>query len=206
MFTARSAKSDLKKQESKALPGLVLIMSLTAFIGLSSALLQAGELSRGLFYTPNFPKQVIGITGFDMLTTGLGIGFGVRQSVGPSTSRNFYDNISRYEAETIYRDRNTQNVTEFFTGYVFIMLRLANHAIIYLGPGWSKTTSRMQFMDNSHTLSSDGLYWIEDTQASSTRISGSGGLVLSISSRFAMMVGYESRPSGVTLGIGLGRF
>lgn len=156
----------------------------------------------GFGYVANVPDQPLGL-GYMKIGRELGaVGMFFDFKIGSypyDDSGDYYDNISINKAENIFEDPRVGDGSRADSYNGGLTVALAPKYAIYLGGGLTTQTKYRSYRDPTEILGTKGTYWIKESDEK--KFNFLGGLLLS-NDRFYFQIGYESVPSGVTLGLG----
>lgn len=131
-----------------------------------------------------------------------GVYFDYKFSSDPSGDGDYYGNISVNKAENIFRDelRGTERSAETWDlAYIF---RFGRAAALYAGAGVTSFKHFREYYDRYEILGSHGQYFISDPSKDHKEVSFLGGLVFGLTPNITAVLGYQSQPAGVNLGVG----
>jgi len=116
-------------------------------------------------------------------------------------SSNYYENISIGQSED-WGDQFLKSDESYDTFNAGVTYAYGKQFFVYLGAGISETDSYRQYHDEFGILGDGGNYWIDGIE-NGTATNTVFGAMFRTSDTFVIQIGYDSRPAGLNLGIGL---
>ena len=122
----------------------------------------------------------------------------------PGMFDNYYDDINFDEARNIFGGpvidtRSTADSIDL--AYAF---RTGSKTIMYLGAGYTVHSEYSKFHDPLEIVGDDGDFWVEDYDKRYSSLNILGGLIITAKKHYAFLLGAQTNPAGLSLGIGLG--
>jgi hypothetical protein len=154
-------------------------------------------------YVTNLPDQPVGFMLAKVVPHAVGFCFDIKASIPISRSGadDFYENISVHQAEDIFGDRLIGTDLTCVSLNGGLTMGVAGPVAIYGGIGVTWKTAYRQYYDPFEILGEHGQYWVRDDQGSSAGPNLLGGLFARLGNGWALQIGGESNPAGVTAGI-----
>lgn len=150
-------------------------------------------------YVGNFTKAPVGVFVANCRSKYF---FDVKLNLNFSKNDNsYYDNISINKAENIFGDKKvgeTDSYTIIDAGFIGQVIK---ELYVYGGIGWSAKIKYYQYFDEFEILGEHGNYWI-DGKDNESGFNITAGL-LSICDKYYIMMGVDTRPVGINLGVGI---
>jgi hypothetical protein len=116
----------------------------------------------------------------------------------------YYENLS-YGQVAGWGDRMTDEVVVSRTYELAYGRRVARPIMIYAGLGYTTYTCYREHFDPCYILGTHGHYWIAYPVKNHKEIDIMVGAMLFVSRSVHLMLGYQTEPAGVNIGIGLVR-
>lgn len=150
-------------------------------------------------YIGNFTKAPFGIF---VANCRLKYFFDIKINLKSCKSGNsYYDNISVNKAENIFGDKKIGKVNSYSVIDAGFIGKIVKGFYIYGGIGWSMKNEYYQYCDMFEILGEHGRYWI-DGENSESGLNLTAGMVTICDKKYYIMIGADTRPKGINLGIG----
>jgi len=185
----------------------VLVILMVALVLCSAAhaieRVQRPQTYTMLGYTANVPSQFLGFFLASSRPRGIGPYFDLKLTVPfRDQGDDFYENISVNRAENIFGDRLIGKDDEWITVTVGATSRIHDDLTMYGSLGIAYYTAYRHYKDPTESLGYHGEYWIEDESKSETTLTGQLGFLIRTSPKWALQIGGQAQPTGITLGLG----
>lgn len=189
---------------------IVLVLSALAVVAAAPVAAQStldpGLRARthiGLGYVVNLPHQMMGFNGVVVSPALRDWGFyvDVKRTVDSRTDHVAYDpDMTVGEAEG-FDDFLMEQESEWQTLNAGVIRVVTSGLALYAGGGISKEDALRRYFDSNGIRGISGTYWIDDSDASGTRVNVMGGAWFRILPSFLVQFGAEAAPRGATVGV-----
>ncbi len=159
----------------------------------------------GVGYMPNVPVTPLGFSVLAVSPKLFG-GAGVQASVrfttdSPGNSPFFMSGMTVADAEIGFGDLLFEEKSDWLAVNLALVYALSGELALYGGAGYAKEDRYREYFDESRTRGDFGFYWVEDPEASGTRVNVLGGLIFRLTRAVYFQIGAESAPRGGNVGI-----
>lgn len=156
----------------------------------------------GIGVVTNLPKEYAGLGVYSINDGTVGVFFDIKGDFNsPEDQDNFYSNISVNMAEETFGDGIIKKKGSWLSINGGLTLMVTTDGALYGGLGVSYYSEYRQYYDPTHILGDSGKYWIDNPKGDKTYTNFLCGIILKTSPNMAFQIGYESKPSGVTVGL-----
>lgn len=157
----------------------------------------------GVGFTANVPDQLVGgsVHYLSSLLGGLGLYADFKLDMeSPEDEDGFIDNLTPAEVEDTRDDRLFDTQPSVTSVNLALMGALSPQFTLYAGAGYSDVKEYRQYYDDDNDAGVNGYYWVPDAEASGGKVNLLGGAFFQLGESFAIQMGAESEPAGITLG------
>lgn len=152
-------------------------------------------------YVGNMPNMFLGAGGMFLRGDwGLYADYKWAHEADPRRAQQFIDGLTPREAEAAYSDERRHSFDRWRSMNVALVRRIGGNAF-YFGAGHAHRDTFVEFYSAEVDRGYGGYYWVEDDEAESMHVNVIAGGILPIGRVLAVQFGYESRPSGIMLGV-----
>lgn len=162
-----------------------------------------GRTHIGGGYVVNLPGQMLGFNAV-MISPALrnwGVYADFKKILESRMDEISYDPDMTVEEAEGFGDRLMETESEWQTLNVGIIRVVSPALALYVGAGRSEESVVRRYFDQTATRGVLGTYWIDDSEASGTRINGMAGGWFRMLPSFLVQFGVETKPRGATVGI-----
>lgn len=160
----------------------------------------------GLGYVTNAPTILTGMSAWGVVDVMGGLGLYVDGKLNlntPADASDFAADLTVSEVEATPNQQLMSDESGWWSVNAALIRPLSPELMIYLGAGYAYRDQFRRYYDPEETLVQDtfGWYWVRDETASGGSLNLLGGAFFRIGSRLALQFGYETTPSGGTVGV-----
>jgi len=158
----------------------------------------------GIGYVANAPESMAGIGGYVILPALGGIGLYLDAKfdpTDPSDKSGFEAGLTAEQVrETVPGNEFIKDESSWQSFNAAVVRPLNPYLIVYAGGGVAKRTVFELYEEPSGTWGMSGVLWVEAPDREETRVNFMLGAILRLSSRISTHFGFETEPTGVTVG------
>lgn len=160
----------------------------------------------GLGYVTNAPTIFTGMSAWGVVDVLGGLGLYVDGKLNlstPADESDFMNDLTVSEVESTPNQRLMSDESGWWSVNAALVRPLSPELMVYLGAGYAYQDLFRRYYDPEEGLVQDtfGWYWVRDDAASGGSLNLLGGAFFRIGNRLALQFGYETTPSGGTVGV-----
>lgn len=161
----------------------------------------------GIGYVANAPDATVGASAYVLGTRWGGLGLYVDAKfdlTDPSSERGFDPSVTSRQVASDVGGDFLKTEESWWSVNLALVRPLTPSLMAYAGAGLATVTSfDLYTVDEAEPVGLGGVVWAEDPEAAATRANLMVGVIMRITPRVSTHFGYETRPSGVTVGASL---
>ncbi|KQC14725.1 MAG: hypothetical protein APR63_13550 [Desulfuromonas sp. SDB] len=161
--------------------------------------------ARGSFivgYLGNFPKQPFGINLIWIHPSGWGLTGDFRGGFGPDRNE-LYEDVTVSIAENYWGDSLVEHTNQWFSANGGLVRTLYRDQLgLFATVGLTMTNHYRRYYDHFEILGDRGFYWIPDEDNDRFFANFGGGAFVVIADRIAIFTGGQTKPEGISVGLG----